>query len=420
MRSVPRFGDARVRRIGVLGGSFNPAHAGHRHVAEAAIRALGLDEVWLLVSPGNPLKPVAGMAPFPVRLRSAESIADGRRILAVGLEEAWRTRYTRDTLLLLRRRFRRARFVWLMGADILVQLPRWRRWEDVVRLAPFAVLPRPGSTMKALAGCAARRYRHARMPRGSGKLLVTKRRNPPAWVFLPGAEDPHSASAIRRRARGEEAITRLPPDDASWRKRRISRARRPGVSAALKAKAARASIAAAPPESVRKKAAVAGPKPVAGPRPAVAANKRAGASKPAESAAAAVSGKAPASRRRKAKEVTALDALQAVIVQSLADDKAEDLVTLDLVGRASFADRMVIATGLADRQIATMARHLEEKLKAMGFGRLAIEGRPGADWVLVDAGDIVVHLFKPEARAHYALERMWGAELGPEEQASAG
>jgi nicotinate-nucleotide adenylyltransferase len=415
MSSVPRFGDARARRIGVLGGSFNPAHQGHRNVAEAAIRRLGLDEVWLLVSPGNPLKPVAGMAPFPVRLRAAESIADGRRILAVGLEEAWRTRYTRDTLLLLRRRFRRARFVWLMGADILVQLPRWRRWEEVVRLAPFAVLPRPGFTRAALAGCVARRYRHARMPRGSGKLLLAERRNPPAWVFLPGAEDPHSASAIRRRARGEETITTLPPDDASWRKRRISRARRPGVSAALKAKAAEASTATAPPESVRKKAAVAGPRPLTGSRK-VAEPQKEGSAQKAELGR----GKVPTSRRRKAKEVTALDVLQAAIVRSLEDDKAEDLVTLDLVGRASFADRMVIATGLADRQIATMARHLEEKLKAMGFGRLAIEGRPGADWVLVDAGDIVVHLFKPEARAHYALERMWGAELGPEEQASAG
>ncbi|HTU54041.1 MAG TPA: ribosome silencing factor [Acetobacteraceae bacterium] len=157
----------------------------------------------------------------------------------------------------------------------------------------------------------------------------------------------------------------------------------------------RASVAAAPPESVRKKAAAAGPRKAAAPEP-------------------------PAPRRRKAKEATALDAVQAAIVQSLEDDKAENLVTLDLVGRASFADRMVIATGLADRQIATMARHLEEKLKALGFGRLAIEGRPGSDWVLVDAGDIVVHLFKPEARSHYALERMWGVELGPEEQASAG
>lgn len=416
---MSRFGDSRARRIGILGGSFNPAHAGHRRVAEAAIRGLGLDEVWLLVSPGNPLKPVAGMAPFPVRLRSAESIGDGRRIIAVGLEEAWRTRYTRDTLRLLRRRFPRTRFVWLMGADILVQLPEWRRWEEVVRLVPFAVLPRPGYTRAALAGRVARRYAHARMPRGSGKLLLKRRKNPPAWVFLPGVEDPHSASAIRlrARARGDGAITTLPPDDKSWRARRISRARRPTVSAALKAKAAEAGIAAGALESVRKKAAVAGPRRVG---EAVSAAAIGPVAEESAHEKTAVGAARSAARRRKTKEEAALDALEKAIVESLEDDKARDVVTLDLIGRASFADRMVIATGLADRHIATMAQHLEEKLKAKGFGRLAIEGRPGADWVLVDAGDIVVHLFKPEARTHYALERMWGAELGPEEQVSAG
>jgi ribosome-associated protein len=100
-----------------------------------------------------------------------------------------------------------------------------------------------------------------------------------------------------------------------------------------------------------------------------------------------------------------------VILASLEDDKAEDIVTLDLAGRASFADRMVVATGLADRQIAAMATHLEEKLRDAGVKRVQIEGARGSDWVLIDAGDIVVHLFRPEARATYALERMWGAEL---------
>ena len=96
---------------------------------------------------------------------------------------------------------------------------------------------------------------------------------------------------------------------------------------------------------------------------------------------------------------------------SLEDDKAESVVTLDLEGKASFCDRMVIATGLADRQIAAMAEHLSEKLHAAGLKRVQVEGAGGADWVLVDAGDIVVHLFKPEARATYGLERMWGTEL---------
>ena len=106
-----------------------------------------------------------------------------------------------------------------------------------------------------------------------------------------------------------------------------------------------------------------------------------------------------------------LDAIEAVIVESLNADKAEEVTTLDLAGRAAFTDRMVIATGLADRQITAMATHLEEKLAEAGIKRVQIEGSGGSDWVLIDAGDIVVHLFKPEARALYALERMWGAEL---------
>jgi len=125
---------------------------------------------------------------------------------------------------------------------------------------------------------------------------------------------------------------------------------------------------------------------------------------------AVAAGPARAARREPA-ERTRLETLQQVILSSLEDDKAEQIVTLDLAGRASFADRMVIATGLADRQISAMAAHLEEKLHAAGLKRIQVEGLPGADWVLIDAGDIVVHLFKPEARVMYALERMWGAEL---------
>jgi ribosome-associated protein len=110
-------------------------------------------------------------------------------------------------------------------------------------------------------------------------------------------------------------------------------------------------------------------------------------------------------------EPSALDRLQSVIVGSLEDDKAENVVTLDLAGKAAFCDRMVIATGLADRQIAAMAEHLSDKLHKAGLKRIQVEGAGGADWMLIDAGDIIVHLFKPEARAMYGLERMWGSEL---------
>lgn len=140
-----------------------------------------------------------------------------------------------------------------------------------------------------------------------------------------------------------------------------------------------------PPGTARKKATAAGP---------AAAAKRAKKSVPMEAAR--------------------LDELQKLIVASLEDDKAEEVVALDLQGRAAFADRMVVATGIADRQIAAMATHLEEKLEQAGLKRVKIEGASGSDWVLIDAGDIIVHLFKPEARALYAIERMWGPDLDEE------
>ncbi|MBV9249184.1 MAG: ribosome silencing factor [Acetobacteraceae bacterium] len=115
--------------------------------------------------------------------------------------------------------------------------------------------------------------------------------------------------------------------------------------------------------------------------------------------------------RDKAAERSSLDRLQGLIVGSLEDDKAENVVTLDLMGKAMFCDRMVIATGLADRQITAMAQHLTEKLYEAGLQRVQVEGAGGSDWVLIDAGDIVVHLFKPEARTTYALEKMWGEDL---------
>jgi ribosome-associated protein len=120
---------------------------------------------------------------------------------------------------------------------------------------------------------------------------------------------------------------------------------------------------------------------------------------------------APPRVRKPKTAPSTLDTLQSVIVGSLEDDKAENVVTLDLAGKAMFCDRMVIASGLADRQIAAMAQHLREKLHAAGLKRVQVEGAGGSDWVLIDAGDIIVHLFKPEARTMYALEKMWGEDL---------
>lgn len=188
-------------RVGLLGGSFNPAHAGHLHVARIALARLRLKQVWLLVSPGNPLKPARGMAPLAQRLASARAIADHRRIVATAIEAELGTRFTVDTMRALRRRFPRMSFVWLMGADNLVQLPRWRSWRRIVDLMPFAVLPRPTYNHRALASRAALRLRPQRRPAREAALLATTAA--PCWAFLPVRQHHASATAIRRQAMGE-------------------------------------------------------------------------------------------------------------------------------------------------------------------------------------------------------------------------
>ena len=187
-------------RIGLLGGSFNPAHAGHLHVAQLARRRLQLDQVWLLVSPGNPLKPARGMAPLGARLAGAARLGDGRRVLATAIEAALGTRYSADTLRKLHQRFPLARFVWLMGADNLQQLPRWRDWMGIMRRMPVAIFPRPSYNHRALAGRAAHRLRFARLPVAAAPMLALRRS--PAWIFLPAPQHAASATAIRAAGSG--------------------------------------------------------------------------------------------------------------------------------------------------------------------------------------------------------------------------
>lgn len=195
-----RFGDGRRRRIGLLGGSFNPAHLGHIHVARHALRALRLDQVWLMASPGNPLKPRAGMAPLAARLASARLLADGRRVIATDIERVLGTRFTADTLAALRRRFPHVAFVFLIGADNLVQLPHWKSWLRIAHSTPLAVLPRPGWTRRALHGAAASVLRRRRCPPGA--LLVAGKRatSQAKWCFVSAREHAASATAIRAAA----------------------------------------------------------------------------------------------------------------------------------------------------------------------------------------------------------------------------
>ena len=189
-------------RIGLLGGSFNPAHAGHLHISKLALQRLGLDYVWWLVSPQNPLKPVDGMAPLPDRLRGAAAVAGRHPRLRVSANDArLGTRYTVDTLAALRRHFPATRFVWLMGADNLAQMPRWRQWSRIFHLVAIAVFDRGSYSMRALAGKAARRFRRFRVSPGGARSLAS--RSLPAWAFLPTPLDATSATAIRAARKGD-------------------------------------------------------------------------------------------------------------------------------------------------------------------------------------------------------------------------
>ncbi|MGE0719643.1 MAG: nicotinate-nucleotide adenylyltransferase [Alphaproteobacteria bacterium] len=186
------------RRIGLLGGSFNPAHDGHRHVSLEAMRRLRLDQVWWLVSPQNPLKPVAGMAAAAERLEDAKRVARHPRIVPTLVEAELGTVYTADTLAALGRRFPRARFVWLMGADNLRQIPRWRRWRKIFAAMPVAVFDRPSYALGALTGTAARRYARSRVPANAVATLPD--RKPPAWAFIRIPLHPESSTRIRSAA----------------------------------------------------------------------------------------------------------------------------------------------------------------------------------------------------------------------------
>jgi nicotinate-nucleotide adenylyltransferase len=170
-------------------------------MAERALHALQLDQVWLLVSPGNPLKEGKPMAPIAERLASAAHFADGRRIIATDIERHLDTRYTYDTLAALRRRFPAAHFVWLMGADSLRDLPHWRGWQRIVRLVPFAVFPRPSYNHAALSGQAAHRFGRWRRRLGHASRLACEA--PPAWIYLIGRENSISATSLREAGRGE-------------------------------------------------------------------------------------------------------------------------------------------------------------------------------------------------------------------------
>jgi nicotinate-nucleotide adenylyltransferase len=169
------------------------------HVSLEALKRLDLDEVWWLVAPQNPLKPVKGMAPFEDRLASARAFVRHPRIAVTDLEARLGTRYTADTLEVLHRRFPNTRFVWLMGADNLGQIRHWGRWREVFRLAAVAVFDRPTYCLRALAELAAERFKRRRKPPRNVRRLADMAK--PAWAFFPIRLDASSATALRARRR---------------------------------------------------------------------------------------------------------------------------------------------------------------------------------------------------------------------------
>ncbi len=180
--------------IGLLGGSFDPAHAGHVHITKEALKRFGLDAVWWLVSPGNPLK-TRGPAPLDVRMARAAEVMQDPRVTITDIEASMGTRFTAETLAGLLGQYQGVRFVWLMGADNLAQLHQWQDWQWIMETVPVGVLARPGDRISARMSKAAKLYRGARLSGKASHLLG--RANAPAWCFVNVPMIAQSSSAIR-------------------------------------------------------------------------------------------------------------------------------------------------------------------------------------------------------------------------------
>jgi nicotinate-nucleotide adenylyltransferase len=190
-------------RIGLLGGSFNPAHAGHRHISLAALARLGLDRVWWVVTPGNPLKNHEELAPLGERIANAVRIAAHPRIDVTGFEADLPSPYAIDTIHYLRRRYPGVHFVWIMGGDNLAQIHKWRRWQDIFCTVPVLVIDRPHARHRAFASPAAAHFRAAL--KGEEHATALAQTVPPAWVYLPLPLNKCSSSAIRDAAKANKS-----------------------------------------------------------------------------------------------------------------------------------------------------------------------------------------------------------------------
>ncbi len=283
-----------ARRIGLLGGSFNPAHEGHRYVSLLALKRLRLDEVWWMLTPQNPLKNARDTAPFEERLKAATRVAEHPRIRVTDIERRLGTTHTADTLALLLPRFPKHRFVWLMGADNLVQVSEWKDWRRIFRLVPIAVFSRPPYSKPALVARSARVFAEE----SSGGIASTVGRDDVAARMGVSAHAPAS-----------------------------------GIGDAHSRAAARSGQSSARSED------------------------RSGINIDRESSTIHAMTQVPPS---------ADDVLQAVKA-SLDHDKADGVVVIDLAGKTTIADFMIVASGTSKRHVAAMADHI--LARAEGNGR---------------------------------------------------
>ncbi len=182
-------------RIGLFGGSFNPPHAGHALVCALALRKLGLDRVWMLVSPGNPLKDQKGLPSLEARIKAARLLTRDPRVIVTGFEAALGARFSYQTVDHLRRACPGVQFIWIMGADNLASFFRWRRWRDIAMSMPILVVDRPGSTHRAVHGLSGGWFERYRLPETAAKTLPARRA--PALVVLHGPRSSLSSTLLR-------------------------------------------------------------------------------------------------------------------------------------------------------------------------------------------------------------------------------
>lgn len=195
--NLPPF--ARGMRIGLFGGSFNPPHAGHALVCDLALKRLDLDRIWVMVTPGNPLKSREGLPSLAERMAAARKIMRHPRVVVTGFEQKIGARYSYQTVAYLRRACPGVHFVWIMGADNLAGFFRWQRWQDIARQMPILVIDRPGATHRAERGIAASWFARRRLPEADAKSLPLRR--PPALIVLHGPRSPLSSTLLRAKKR---------------------------------------------------------------------------------------------------------------------------------------------------------------------------------------------------------------------------